>query len=109
MGQPRRPLAACPARLVPVRLLVCLGPLRSLSQYNTCLASLVCLQRFVLHVSLRSAFGSELSALAYSYELLKAKEPNTPPVFFIRAYFHENQNTFQSVRSLVLVELVGAS
>lgn len=41
------------------------------------------------------AFAAELSVLAYSYELV-APSLDGMPVFFVRALFHENQQTFKS-------------
>jgi hypothetical protein len=44
------------------------------------------------------SFASELAVLANSYDLLVEKQPETPPIFFARALFHENQKVFQDVR-----------
>jgi len=41
------------------------------------------------------SFASELAVLSESYDMLKAAQPDTPPVFFVRAYYHENQQVFQ--------------
>lgn len=47
-------------------------------------------------------FAAELAVLSYSYDLLKAEKPDTPPVYFLRALYNENNRAFRDVGPLPL-------